>query len=86
MGTDDYNAITSGQQNKKCFVETEPLMYEGIYLKDNSSPTGISMIVRITDDYKKTLQYIATEDGIGIKNNIIGIPISVIKSIKFEKP
>lgn len=86
MGTDNYNAITSGQQNKKCFVETGPLMYEGIYLKDSPSPAGISMIIRITDDYKKTLQYVATEDGTGIKNNIIGIPISVIKSITFEKP
>ena len=66
-------------------MTTTTLEYEGIFLCDTSSKNELLTKLMITDDFKRTLAHVADEKGnLPAKDNVIGIPIELIKKIEFD--
>lgn len=85
MNVEEYLILTKGRQGKHCIVTTTTLEYEGIFLCDTSSKNELLTKLMITDDFKRTLAHVADEKGnLPAKDNVIGIPIELIKKIEFD--
>ncbi len=85
MNIEDYLILTKGKQKRHCIVTTTALEYEGIFLCDKCPQNELLMKLRITNDFKKILANIADVAGnLPTKDDIIGIPIELIKKIEFD--
>ncbi len=85
MNIEDYLILTKGKQKRHCIVTTTALEYEGIFLCDTCPQNELLMKLRITNDFKKILSQVAdVADNLPTKDDIIGIPIELIKKIEFD--